>query len=114
MKLAVLLTLLAVLTPATQAASLDLTAKDIQSVEIELKAGTKPRLRIFFSKPALERAQQLVAENLDTPFPITMNGTVVVTPRLKEPFQARARFLSLLFPDFESAAAAARLLVPTS
>ena len=94
--------------------TLDLVTKDVQYVELELRADTQPKLRIYFSRNALDRLQPIVSSNLDKPFTILMNGKLVAKPVLKEPFQSKTKFLRLSFPDFNSAARAAQLLTPNS
>ena len=92
--------------------ALDLATQDVQYVEIELRSETLPKLRIYFSRSALERVQPIVSSNLEKTFTIRMNGNVVAKPMLKEPFQSKTKFLRLTFPDFASAARAAQILVP--
>jgi hypothetical protein len=94
-------------------ASLQLQKGDVRYVELELRPESAPKLSIYFTNKKLLEAQTLISKNLNQPISIFMNGKLVVAPRIKEPLIYKNRFLSLRFPDFDSAVLAARLLVPT-
>ena len=93
-------------------ASIHLKNGDVRFVELQLKPDSLPKLSIFFTNQKLLEIQTLITKNLGQPVSIFMNDTLVVAPRIKEPLIYKNRFLSLKFPDFDSASQAARLLIP--
>ncbi len=94
-------------------AALNLKKGDVTFVELELRPGATPALAIHFTNHKLLEAQTIIAAHLDEPIAITMDGQLVVTPRIKDPKAGKSRYLTLRFPDFAAAARAARQLVPT-
>jgi len=94
-------------------AELRLATADVESAELTLELNTGPRLRVYLSKDKCAEFKEMVKDNLGKQIPIYLDGKFIVAPISNEPFTARMRYLTMRFADFDSAAATARLFVPT-
>ncbi len=93
--------------------SLHLQPADVEHVEIDLDPKTTPLVRVYFTNAKLSETQALIKNNLDKPIEVYMQDKLVVAPIIKDPLMTRVKFLKLRFADFDSAAQAAKMFVPT-